>query len=93
VQNLVESPTMIDATAAQSMGLSGATPPLQIGRVSVQLPAITFADYQVFDRWDLTQRPAMLLGMDALATLAGFSIDYGRLQLQLVPRSAPTLSE
>ena len=93
VQNLVESPAMIDATAAQSMGLSGATPPLQLDQVSVPLPAITFADYQVFDRWDLTQRPAMLLGMDALATLAGFSIDYGRLQLQLVPRSAPTLSQ
>jgi predicted aspartyl protease len=88
VRALSESPALLDVTATQSMGLSATTAPLRLGNVSVQPPTVTFADFQVFDHWKLSRRPAMLLGMDTLATLAGFSIDYARLQLQVVPRPA-----
>jgi hypothetical protein len=60
--------------------------------VAIQPPQVTFDDYQIFERWHLSRRPAMLLGMDALATLATFSIDYGHRQLQLTPRPSAMLS-
>lgn len=86
------APKVLDVTPVPWTGLSGVTPPLQLGRVALQPPAVTFGDYQIFSRWGLSRRPALLLGMDALATLATFSIDYPRLQLQLAPRPPAMLS-
>ena len=92
VQELSAAPAVLDVTPVRGTALSGAIPPLQLGRMSMQPPSVTFGDYQIFDRWGLSKRPAMLLGMDALATLAAFSIDYPRLQLHLVPRPTALLS-
>jgi predicted aspartyl protease len=86
------APAVLDVTPVQRKGLIGVIAPLLVGRVAVQPPEVTFDDYQVFERWHLSRRPAMLLGMDALATLATFSIDYGRRQVEVLPRSAATLS-
>ena len=92
VQELSAAPAVLDVTPVRWAALSGAIPPLQLGRLSVQPPSVTFGDYQIFDRWGFSKRPAMLLGMDALATLAAFSIDYPRLQLHLLPRPTAMLS-
>jgi clan AA aspartic protease (TIGR02281 family) len=92
VQELHAAPAVLDVTSVRWAGLNGAIPPLQLGRVAVQPPMVTFGDYQIFSRWGLSKRPALLLGMDSLATLATFSIDYSRLQLQLLPRPAAMLS-
>jgi predicted aspartyl protease len=92
VQDLHAAPAVLDVTPVRWTGLSGTIPPLQMGRAALQPPSVTFGDYQIFDRWGLSRRPALLLGMDALATLATFSIDYPRLQLQLLPRPPALLS-
>jgi predicted aspartyl protease len=92
LQALRAAPPVLDVTPVRWTGLSALTPPLQLGRLAIQPPAVTFGDYQIFDRWRLSKRPAMLLGMDALATLATFSIDYGRLQLQMLPLPGAMLS-
>lgn len=86
------APAVLDVTPVRRKGLIGLIAPLLVGRVAVQPPEVTFDDYQVFERWHLSRRPAMLLGMDALATLATFSIDYGRQQVEVLPRPAATLS-
>ena len=39
---------------------------------------ITFADFHVFQVWDLLRAPALVIGMDVLGTLNEFSIDYPR---------------
>ena len=85
-------PPVWDVTAARQTGLTGLTPPLHLADVTLQPPAVTFGDYAVFRRWQLSDHPALLLGMDSLATLARFSIDYGRLQLRLHPRVSAVLS-
>lgn len=85
-------PAQLDVTPVRRKGLIGVTSPLQLGRVLIQPPEVTFDDYQIFERWRLSRRPAVLLGMDALSTLATFSIDYGRQQVQLIPRPTAMLS-
>jgi len=92
VQSLNAAPDVLDVTPVRWTAHSGVIPPLQLGGVSMQPPPVTFGDYQIFDHWGLSKRPAMLLGMDALATLAAFSIDYQRLELQLLPRPTAMLS-
>lgn len=85
------SPAQLDVTSVRRKGLIGVTSPLQLGPVVIQPPEVTFDDYQIFDRWHLSRRPAMLLGMDALSTLATFSIDYGRRQVQVMRRQTAML--
>ena len=92
VQGLRAAPAVLDVTPVLWSGLSASTPPLQMGSLAMQVPGITFGDYEVFEKWRLNRRPAMLLGMDALATLASFSIDYGRLELQMLPLPQTILS-
>jgi clan AA aspartic protease (TIGR02281 family) len=93
VQSLQSAPPIIDANQQQQDGLVARTPPLRFGQISMQPLEVTFADYDIFRSWGLRRRPALLLGMDALATLAQFSIDYGRLEMRMVARTAaPELS-
>jgi len=42
----------------------------------------------VFKSWGLQGKPALLLGMDVLGSLAYFSIDYDRAELQMLPWAA-----
>ena len=44
--------------------------------------ALVIADLAVFDIWGLTQRPALLIGMDYLRRFARVSIDYGRKEIR-----------
>jgi hypothetical protein len=92
LQSLGVAPAQLDVTPVRRKGLLGVTAPLQLGRVAIQPPRVTFDDYQIFERWHLSRRPALLLGMDGLATLATFSIDYGRRQVQVTPRPSAMLS-
>ena len=46
---------------------------------------LTFGDYGVFKSWGLQDKPALLLGMDVLGSLADFNIDYRRAELQIMP--------
>jgi len=86
------APAQLDVTPVRKKGLLGVTAPLQLGRVAIQPPQVVFDDYQIFERWHLSRRPAMLLGMDALSTLDTFSIDYGHRQVQVTPRLSTMLS-
>jgi clan AA aspartic protease (TIGR02281 family) len=88
VQSLRPAPPIIDANQRQQDGLVASTPPLRFGQISMQPLDVTFADYDIFRSWGLRRRPALLLGMDALGTLAQFSIDYGRLEMRVVARTA-----
>jgi hypothetical protein len=38
---------------------------------------------RIFEHWQLTQEPALLIGMDALGLLDALIIDYRRHELQL----------
>jgi len=81
------APPVIDATAMAQDGDVVSTPALRLGNVTLSGLGVTFGDYPIFGIWGLSGQPAVLLGMDALGTLAWFSIDYPHLELRLLPRS------
>jgi hypothetical protein len=60
-----------------------ATPALMMGDVRVINPAMTFADFEIFQHWKMTDEPAMLIGMDVLGLLDTLIIDYRRKELQV----------
>jgi predicted aspartyl protease len=59
------------------------TPALALGEIVVRNPAMTFADFEIFEHWKMTQQPAMLIGMDVLGLLDTLIIDYRRKELQV----------
>ena len=63
-----------------------ATPTLVLGEVMVRNPAMTFADFAIFQHWKMTEEPAMLIGMDVLGLLDTLIIDYRRKELQVKMR-------
>jgi predicted aspartyl protease len=63
------------------------TPTLRLGTLLVRNPAMTFADFEIFKHWNMTEEPAMLVGMDVLGLLETMVIDYRRKELQVrLPR-------
>lgn len=62
-------------------------PNIKIGRAGFDRLPIAFADLRPFERFGLTQRPALLLGMDALRGFRRVEIDFPNRQVRfLLPR-------
>jgi predicted aspartyl protease len=71
------------ATLDVQVGSRVATPSLALGGIMVRNPAMTFADFAIFEHWKMTEKPAMLIGMDVLGLLDTLIIDYRRKELQV----------
>jgi predicted aspartyl protease len=71
------------ATLDVQLGSRVATPSLALGEILVRNPAMTFADFAIFEHWKMTEEPAMLIGMDVLGLLDTLIIDYRRKELQV----------
>ena len=71
------------ATLDVQIGNRVSTPSLAMGEILVRNPAMTFADFAIFDYWDMTEEPAMLIGMDVLGLVDTLVIDYRRRELQV----------
>jgi predicted aspartyl protease len=78
----------------RTLTLSGVTGGSIEGRVThvdnIRLHGITFsgcdlaiADLQIFRIWGLTERPALLMGLNFLRDLSSVSIDYGRKEFRI----------
>jgi hypothetical protein len=76
------------ATLDMQVGTRLETPTLRLGTLLVRNPPMTFADFEIFRHWKLTEEPTMLVGMDVLGLLDAMIIDYRRKELQVrLPRS------
>jgi len=75
----------VDVTDTVQPGTERRIPTLQFGTAQINNLQVIFADYGVFKTWGLEGKPALLLGMDVLGTLAYFSIDYHLAELQMLP--------
>lgn len=73
------------ALAAQQLD----TPPLRLGTATLPAAPMLYADLPVFAYWGLSQRPALLLGMDLLGRLSQLSLDYRRGRVALARDAAP----
>ena len=76
------------ATLDMQVGTRLETPTLRLGKILVRNSSMTFADFEVFKHWKMTDEPAMVVGMDVLGLLDTLIIDYRRKELQVkLPRT------
>ncbi len=59
---------------------------IRIGDLKVTGPYVAFGDLHIFERWNLTETPMLLIGMDLLGLVEALVIDYRRRELQIKPR-------
>lgn len=57
-------------------------PDIRVGRLAFGIMPVAFADVAPFERFGLTKRPALLLGMDALRSFAKVDIDFPNRQVR-----------
>jgi predicted aspartyl protease len=62
-------------------------PPISLGDLTISDMQITTADMYIFQHWNMTREPAILIGMDVLGLLDTLIIDYRRKELQIRTRS------
>jgi predicted aspartyl protease len=76
---------VVDATDTIEAGSLQRIASMQLGNTDITNLHVIFGDYPVFKAWGLQDKPALLLGMDVLGSVADFSIDYGRAEIQVLP--------
>ena len=86
-QREVSESTVIGATPDLRPGTTFVAPPVVIGTTRLSNLRVTFGDLHVFEVWNLTDQPALLIGMDMLGRLERFVVDYGREEFQLKLRT------
>lgn len=73
----VENARVIGVTGQVLIGTYLRLPRVDFGAVFVRDAGAVAADAHIFRLWNLTEEPAMIVGVDVLSRLASFSIDYG----------------
>jgi predicted aspartyl protease len=64
------------ATSQVSTGEVAIAPVIALGPARLAHLAVVFGGFHIFKLWNLEREPALILGMDALGTLEGLSIDF-----------------
>jgi len=59
------------------------TPPIAFGNATISGVRVTFTETPIFEHWQLTTEPALLLGMDVLGLLDVLVIDYKTKELHV----------
>lgn len=80
-QNRFYEVAITSVTGRTIQGQLANIPVLRVGHVRLVNLALTFADLHIFQIWNLN-KPAILLGMDALGTFDRVSLDFGRAEVQ-----------
>lgn len=73
----LERARIIGVTGHELVGSFLALPEIDMGIVKVRDATAIGADAPVFRVWGLEDEPAMIIGVELLSRLSGFSIDYG----------------
>lgn len=74
------------ATGETQTGVGARVPAIRLGGLAVREAHVTFSDLHIFTRWELTDTPALLIGMDILGLVDTLVIDYRRREIHLRPR-------
>lgn len=74
---------IIGVTLDVAIGDNIATPPIAFGNATISGVRVTFTDTAIFDHWQLSNEPALLLGMDVLGLLDVLVIDYKTKELHV----------
>ena len=84
----VKREDIIGVTLDVQRGDNLPTPPIFMGRMSLAGVRVTFGDMYLFQHWDMTHEPTLLVGMDVLGSFDALIIDYRTHQLELRQRNA-----
>jgi len=84
--NDLKPSVIVGATDDVQTGEDTALPPVQLGPVTIQASYVTVCDLDIFERWHMTEKPTMLIGIDTLGLLDRMVIDYRRMELQVRTR-------
>ena len=74
--------SLVDVTGGKASGSVTLVKKIQIMELELTDCPLVIADFKVFDVWGLTQRPALLIGLNFLRRFSKVSIDYGRKELR-----------
>lgn len=75
---------LIDVTGGRLPAEVAAVRRIRIGGVNIDSVAIAFADAHPFERFGLTEKPAMLLGMDTLRGFRRVSVDFAQKKVRFL---------
>ncbi len=75
--------TIVGATSDEQQGEGYAPPAIVLGDIQIRSKHMTFGDMHIFEHWNMTDEPAVLIGMDVLGQLDTLIIDYKRAELQI----------
>ena len=81
-----EHEDIIGVTLDVQSGDNMPAPDIDLGHMQVKGAHITFGDMYLFQHWQLTDEPTVMLGMDLLGSFDALIIDYNRRVLQIRPR-------
>ncbi|MEO5611432.1 MAG: aspartyl protease family protein [Sphingomicrobium sp.] len=84
---------MTSVTGQKLVGDAFHTKRIKIGDVEMKDLVILFADAAIFRTLDMENKPAVLLGMNALRSFSKFSIDFARKQLRMVVPQQSSIDE
>ena len=76
--------TITDVTGRKIVASYAPIADLRLGAVHLHNVVAAFDDAHVFDRFGLTKKPAMLLGMDVMQAFTRVSIDFGRRKVRFL---------
>jgi predicted aspartyl protease len=71
------------ATGDMQSGLGAQVTPILIGDIEIRDAHVTFGDLHIFERWNMGEEPALVIGMDILGLLDTLVIDYHRQELHI----------
>jgi predicted aspartyl protease len=74
---------VVGATLDEQDGETMATPAIEFNRLKILPSSFTYLDAKIFSLWQMTDEPAMLLGMDTLGRLDTLIIDFRRHVLEV----------
>jgi predicted aspartyl protease len=81
--------TVVGATGETAIGEYGLVPSFRLGPLRINNLRVVYADLHPFRIWELTNRPAMLLGIDVMRFLERVTLDFGRSEVRMVLPPTP----
>jgi len=76
---------IIGTSATVDYGQTYSMPPIALGTLLIAGARVSFAGVSIFAHFQLSAKPALLIGMDVLGQLDSMIIDYGAHELQMRP--------
>ncbi|HTI67288.1 MAG TPA: retroviral-like aspartic protease family protein [Caulobacteraceae bacterium] len=80
--------SLTGATGDSVIADYGAVPKFRLGSLTIDNLRVAYADLHPFALWDLTDKPALLMGMDVMRFFEEVALDYGRSEVRfLLPKT------